>query len=86
MLHDVPMLPVVSYEHNVFNDQRTTLGISNLMTSYRTKRQRGSFGRHWRYSPLKRLGRQGWCADLAGREPARHHMAIWPDMSGPLIV
>jgi hypothetical protein len=34
MPDDVPMLPVVSYEHNMFNDQRVSLGISNLMTSF----------------------------------------------------
>lgn len=34
MVHDVPMLPVVSYEHNLFSDQRVSLGISNLMTSF----------------------------------------------------
>ncbi len=28
------MLPVVSYEYNLFNDQRACLGFSNLMTSY----------------------------------------------------
>ena len=34
MPNDVPMLPVVSYEYNVFTDQRVSLGISNLMTSF----------------------------------------------------
>ena len=34
MSNDVPMLPVVSFEHNLFTDQRTSLGISNLMTSF----------------------------------------------------
>ena len=36
MQDDVPMLPVVSAEHNVFNDQRVSLGLSNLQTSFRT--------------------------------------------------
>ena len=34
MINDVPMLSVVSYEHNLFTDQRVSLGISNLMTSF----------------------------------------------------
>ena len=32
---NVPMDPVISYEHNPFTDQRVKIGISNLMTSYR---------------------------------------------------
>lgn len=34
MIDDVPMLPVVSAEYNVFNDQRTPLGIGNLQSSF----------------------------------------------------
>jgi hypothetical protein len=33
---DVPMLPVLSADHNVFTDARVPLGISNLQSSYRT--------------------------------------------------
>lgn len=36
MLDDVPMLPVVSADHNIFSDARTALGLSNLQCSYRT--------------------------------------------------
>jgi hypothetical protein len=32
---DVPMLRVFTAEHNIFNDQRTYLGLSNLQSSYR---------------------------------------------------
>jgi hypothetical protein len=39
LLHDVPMLPVVSAEHNIFNDKRTPLGLSNLQSSFRTNGQ-----------------------------------------------
>jgi hypothetical protein len=34
MLNDVPMLPVVSAEYNIFTDARQPLGISNLMSSF----------------------------------------------------
>lgn len=34
MPQDVPMLPVFSAEHNIFNDKRVPLGISNLMSSF----------------------------------------------------
>lgn len=34
MLHDVPMLPVVTLEHNIFTDQRQPLGLSNLQSSF----------------------------------------------------
>jgi len=34
MPNDVPVLPVYSAEHNVFNDQRTFLGMSNLQSSF----------------------------------------------------
>lgn len=36
MAQDVPMLPVLSADHNIFTDRRVSLGISNLQTSYRT--------------------------------------------------
>jgi len=36
MADDVPMLPVVSAEHNVFTDSRVMLGLSNLQSSFRT--------------------------------------------------
>jgi hypothetical protein len=36
MPDDVPMLPVLSAEHNVFTDARVPLGLSNLQSSYRT--------------------------------------------------
>ena len=36
MVNDVPMLPVVSAEHNMFSDQRLSLGLSNLQSSFRT--------------------------------------------------
>lgn len=35
LLHDVPMLPVVTLNHNVFTDQRLPLGWSNLQSSFR---------------------------------------------------
>lgn len=36
-LHDdVPMLPVVSAEHNMFTDRRVKLGFCNLQSSFRT--------------------------------------------------
>ncbi len=38
MLHDVPMLPVVTLDANLFNDQRQALGISNLQSSFRCGR------------------------------------------------
>jgi hypothetical protein len=34
MIDDVPMLPVVSYEYDLFSDQRASLGFSNLMASF----------------------------------------------------
>jgi len=34
MSDDVPMLPVVSLEPNIFNGERQKLGFSNLMTSF----------------------------------------------------
>lgn len=34
MADDVPMLPVMSVEHNIFTDARVPLGISNLQSSY----------------------------------------------------
>jgi len=36
MQDDVPMLPVVSAEHNIFTDRRVDLGFSNLMSSFVT--------------------------------------------------
>lgn len=36
MLNDVPMLPVVTLNHNIFLDERQPLGLSNLQSSYRT--------------------------------------------------
>ncbi len=36
MAQDVPMLPVVTADHNIFTDERQTLGLSNLQSSYRT--------------------------------------------------
>ena len=33
---DVPMLPVVTLDHNLFTDQRQPLGLSNLQTSFRS--------------------------------------------------
>ena len=36
MANDVPMLPVVSADYNLFSDERTPLGISNLQTSFRS--------------------------------------------------
>lgn len=38
MLHDVPMLPVVTLDHNIFTDQRQPLGIGNLQSSFRCGR------------------------------------------------
>ena len=38
MLDDVPMLPVVSLNHNIFTDQRQPLGYSNLQSSFRCGR------------------------------------------------
>ena len=35
MLDDVPMLPVVTLDTNIFTDQRQPLGISNLQSSFR---------------------------------------------------
>lgn len=32
---DVPMLKVFTLDHNIFNDQRTFLGLSNLQTTFR---------------------------------------------------
>ena len=37
MLHDVPMLPVVTLDHNIFTDQRQPLGISNLQSSFQVR-------------------------------------------------
>jgi hypothetical protein len=34
--HNVPMEPVHTAEHNIFNDKRTPLGLSNLQSSFRT--------------------------------------------------
>lgn len=34
MQNDVPMLPIYSLDHNLFNDKRTPLGITNLMSSF----------------------------------------------------
>lgn len=34
MHDDVPMLPVVSAEYNIFSDERSLLGISNLQSSF----------------------------------------------------
>lgn len=36
LLQDVPMLPVLSANHNIFTDQRVPPGLSNLQSSYRT--------------------------------------------------
>jgi hypothetical protein len=36
MADDVPMLPVVTLDHNIFTDQRQPLGLSNLQTSFRS--------------------------------------------------
>ena len=36
MAQDVPMLSVVTVDHNIFTDQRQPLGLSNLQSSYRT--------------------------------------------------
>jgi hypothetical protein len=36
MPNDVPVLPVVTMEHNIFTDQRRRHGLSNLLTSFRT--------------------------------------------------
>ena len=36
MTDDVPMLPVLSSNYNVFTDQRVSLGISNLQSSFRS--------------------------------------------------
>jgi hypothetical protein len=36
MVDDVPMLLAVTAEHNIFTDERHSLGISNLQTSFRT--------------------------------------------------
>ena len=38
MLDDVPMLPVVTLDHNIFTDQRQPLGIGNLQSSFRCGR------------------------------------------------
>ena len=35
MLDDVPMLRVVTLDHNIFTDQRQLLGLSNLQSSFR---------------------------------------------------
>lgn len=35
MIDDVPMLPVYSFDHNIFNDKRAYLGLSNLTASFR---------------------------------------------------
>lgn len=37
MLHDVPMLPVVTLDTNIFTDQRQPLGLSNLQSSFRVR-------------------------------------------------
>ena len=37
MLDDVPMLPVVTLDHNIFTDQRQPLGIGNLQSSFRVR-------------------------------------------------
>lgn len=37
MLDDVPMLPVVTLDTNVFTDQRQPLGLSNLQSSFRVQ-------------------------------------------------
>ncbi len=34
MLNDVPVLPVVTLQHNIFTDQRQPLGLSNLQSSF----------------------------------------------------
>jgi hypothetical protein len=34
MLHDVPMLKAYTLDHNLFNDQRVPLGITNLSSSF----------------------------------------------------
>ena len=36
MQGDVPMLPVFTAAHNIFTDQRVSLGIGNLQSSFRT--------------------------------------------------
>lgn len=36
ILDDVPMLPVLGAEHNIFTDRRVRLGILNLQSSFRT--------------------------------------------------
>ena len=36
MQNDVPMLAVVTLDHNIFTDQRVSLGLSNLQSSFRT--------------------------------------------------
>jgi hypothetical protein len=52
--NDVPMLPVFSLDHNAFTDQRISLGISNLMTSFVCKEvvsaDSGDLHRHRRAS------------------------------------
>lgn len=37
MLDDVPMVPVVTLDHNLFTDQRQPLGIGNLQSSFRVR-------------------------------------------------
>lgn len=39
MQHDVPTLPVVALEPNIFTGEREFLGMSNLLTSYRSNGQ-----------------------------------------------
>lgn len=57
MAGDVPMLPVVSAEHNIFTDRRVPLGISNLQSSYRTN------GGEVRSADSGAVFRSTWSAD-----------------------
>ena len=74
MGQDVPMLHVLSVEHNVFTDKRVPLGIGNLQSSFRTNG--GEVVSAESGGSVQLQG--GWLADPARRAGLRLRRLLWP--------